>query len=85
MLAASSSSLEMELSFQESQTIVDSKTADLGTQVMQKGSGGDASNEALDVRTARQQLANAQSPTNLQQNQLKASRDVRWQTTVREV
>lgn len=75
------------LFFQEGRTIVENKTADIiqetrKLQIMRKGSGPDAQNQASGANSSWQQpLIQPVQPQNQMnhENQLKASRDVRWQ------
>ncbi|KAI4353590.1 hypothetical protein L6164_002529 [Bauhinia variegata] len=75
-----------EKAFEEGRTIVESKTADLRTQIKRKGSGNEDPNQASGFRSAWQQASvqpgPAQNPTN-HETQLKASRDVAMATAAK--
>ncbi|KAK7340090.1 hypothetical protein VNO77_20784 [Canavalia gladiata] len=75
-----------EKAFEEGRTIVESKTADLRTQMRRKGNNSGDTNQTSEVRNPLQQQQQQQQPTQTQtqnqsnhETQLKASRDVRWQ------
>ncbi|XP_061375476.1 uncharacterized protein LOC133317632 [Gastrolobium bilobum] len=71
-----------EKAFEEGRTMVESKTADLRTQIRRKGNGPEDINQFSDVRNPWQQSAQTQNLSS-QETQLKASRDVAMATAAK--
>ncbi|KAL5166833.1 hypothetical protein HKD37_18G051726 [Glycine soja] len=67
-----------EKAFEEGRTIMESKTADLRTQIRRKGNNSGDTNLTSDMRNPLQEATQTQNQSS-HETKLKASRDVRWQ------
>ncbi|KAK7394922.1 hypothetical protein VNO78_15463 [Psophocarpus tetragonolobus] len=71
-----------EKAFEEGRTIVESKTADLRTQIRRKGNNSGDANQTSDMRNPLQEAAQIENQSS-QQTKLKASRDVAMATAAK--
>ncbi|KAG4377833.1 hypothetical protein GLYMA_18G218000v4 [Glycine max] len=67
-----------EKAFEEGRTIMESKKADLRTQIRRKGNNSGDTNLTSDMRNPLQEATQTQNQSS-HETKLKASRDVRWQ------